>query len=270
MKKVVVATAVAMGTMMLAACGSQSTAKPAKSLTITSGLKDGKIKDDMADVRGKASGYKYVGYGVNGSVMDVSKVKNGKWHIEANDDNSVDTAYIFGSNKKPGEYDDFHVGDYKKVKKLTFSDAAMNDAKAYSSSSSAEDASSSSKAAQKKAAASYYSPNYSYDQLARTPDKFKGTKMQFTGGVIQVTDANKDETDLLVLIDGDENKPMMVPLHPSILHGNRVLKGDKITIYGKSAGTITYDSTGDGKVTVPALLADKISDSGMAPDDYGE
>ncbi|WDF83562.1 hypothetical protein PQ472_04830 [Lacticaseibacillus pabuli] len=260
MKKVVVATAVAMGTMMLAACGSQSTAKPAKSLTITSGLKDGKIKDDMADVRGKASGYKYVGYGVNGSIMDVSKVKNGKWHIEANDDGSVDTAYIFGSNKKPDEYDDFHAGDYKKVKKLAFSDHAQDDAKAYSSSSSAEDASSSSKAAQKKAAENYYSPNYSYDQLVRTPDKFDKVKMQFSGQVFQVASEKTSRVNLLVALNGDTDQLVYIQYKPSLTHGVRILEDDNVTFYGKYWNTYTYETTNGDDSTVPAFMVDKIVD----------
>ena len=49
--------------------------------------------------------------------------------------------------------------------------------------------------------------------------------------------------------------------YPKIRKGivsSRVLEDDYITIYGTSVGTITYQSTMGGNITIPAAIVDKI------------
>lgn len=277
MKKFITGVVTILGMMTLAACGSQANAPKPKSITITSGLKNGKIKDDMETVEGKANGYKYVGYAVEGTVQDSDKVKNGKWEINADDVDAADHEYFYGTNSKPSVGDDFHKGHYKKIIKLAFSNKAQNSATAWSDSesedeesSSSSDASSEAAASSSSAAATYYSPNYSYDQLARTPDKYEGTKLIFTGQVEQVMegDSDSDETDVRMAINGDLDHIIYVGIDPDILHDSHILEDDKITVSGTSVGTISYDSTGAGTVTIPALSADKVQDLGTAADGY--
>ncbi|WP_260339199.1 transcriptional regulator [Lacticaseibacillus paracasei] len=112
-----------------------------------------------------------------------------------------------------------------------------------------------------------YSTSYTFDQLARTPDQYKDKKVAFTGQVIQVMESDS-ETDLRVAINGTLNDIALVAFDPSILNGSHVLEGDKVTFYGTSKGTTSYKATSGQKITVPEIIADKVTDLGKAPDDY--
>ncbi|EPC30453.1 hypothetical protein Lpp22_1137 [Lacticaseibacillus paracasei subsp. paracasei Lpp22] len=114
-----------------------------------------------------------------------------------------------------------------------------------------------------------YNTGITYEQLARTPDDYKGKNITLTGEVIQVVEGD-DETDLRVAVDGNYDNVIMVGYDPDIMNGSRILENDKITFYAKSLGTTTYKSTMGGKITVPLALAKKIDDAGTAPDDYGD
>lgn len=114
-----------------------------------------------------------------------------------------------------------------------------------------------------------YNTGITYEQLARTPDDYKGKNITLTGEVIQVVEGD-DETDLRVAVDGNYDNVIMVGYDPDIMNGSRILENDKITFYAESLGTTTYKSTMGGKITVPLALAKKIDDAGTAPDDYGD
>jgi hypothetical protein len=148
------------------------------------------------------------------------------------------------------------------------SDNSTSDSTDGSTSSSSGSSESSSNSSQQFNAGDYNSA-ITYDQLARNPKQYKGEKISLTGEVFQVTE-RKSENDLLISINGDSDDMVMIGYKPSIMNGSRVLENDKITFYGTSIGTYSYESTGSGKVTVPGIYVDKIEDSGVAPDDYGE
>lgn len=114
-----------------------------------------------------------------------------------------------------------------------------------------------------------YNTGITYEQLARTPNDYKGKNITLTGKVIQVVEGD-DETDLRVAVDGNYDNVIMVGYDPDIMNGSRILENDKITFYAESLGTTTYKSTMGGKITVPLALAKKIDDAGTAPDDYGD
>lgn len=114
-----------------------------------------------------------------------------------------------------------------------------------------------------------YNTGITYEQLARTPNDYKGKNITLTGKVIQVVEGD-DETDLRVAVDGNYDNVIMVGYDPDIMNGSRILENDKITFYAESLGTTTYKSTMGGKITVPLALAKKIDDAGTATDDYGD
>ena len=101
-----------------------------------------------------------------------------------------------------------------------------------------------------------YDTGITYDQLARTPDDYKGEKVKFKGKVIQVIEGGS-EVNLRVAVNSDYNKIILVAYSPSLV-SSRVLEDDKITVYGTSQGLYTYKSTMGGMITIPLIFADKI------------
>ena len=101
-----------------------------------------------------------------------------------------------------------------------------------------------------------YDTGITYEQLARTPDDYKGKKAKFTGKVIQVMEGN-GETDLRVAVNGNYDTILLVAYNPKIV-GVRILENDNITVKGVSKGIYTYNSTIGGKISIPLLLGDKI------------
>ena len=78
-----------------------------------------------------------------------------------------------------------------------------------------------------------YNTGITYEQLARTPDDYKGKNITLTGEVIQVVEGD-DETDLRVAVDGNYDNVIMVGYDPDIMNGSRILENDKITFYAES------------------------------------
>jgi hypothetical protein len=61
---------------------------------------------------------------------------------------------------------------------------------------------------------------------------------------------------------------VLVGYDPDIMSGSRILEDDTVTFYGESVGTMTYESTMGGDITIPAVLAAKIDDQGQTASDY--
>ncbi|MGE7883745.1 hypothetical protein [Bacillus sp. NPDC094077] len=101
-----------------------------------------------------------------------------------------------------------------------------------------------------------YETGITYDQLARTPDDFKGKKAKFTGKVLQVMEG-KGETQLRIAVSGNYDKVLYVAYKSDIIN-SRVLENDNVTVKGKSAGIYTYTSTMGGEISIPAMLVEKI------------
>ncbi|MGG2016418.1 hypothetical protein [Bacillus sp. S10(2024)] len=101
-----------------------------------------------------------------------------------------------------------------------------------------------------------YDTGITYDQLARTPDEFKGKKAKFTGKVLQVMEG-KGETQLRIAVD-DNYKTVLYVAYKSNIIDSRVLENDNVTVSGKSAGILTYKSTMGGDISIPAMAVEKI------------
>ena len=80
--------------------------------------------------------------------------------------------------------------------------------------------------------------------------------MKGSGKVIQVI-KDDSEVQLRIAIGGDYDHIILVGYNSSIVT-SRVLEDDNVTYYGTSMGTITYESTMGGNITVPAAYLDKI------------
>lgn len=101
-----------------------------------------------------------------------------------------------------------------------------------------------------------YETGISYDQLARTPDEFKGKKVKFYGKVVQVIEGDS-KTQIRLAINDNYDTILLAQFTKSIV-SRRILEDDYITVYGVSSGTISYKSTMGGAITIPGVNVDKI------------
>lgn len=101
-----------------------------------------------------------------------------------------------------------------------------------------------------------YNTELTYNEIARNPEQTLFKNCKFTGKVVQVIEGD-GTNNLRVAINGDYDKMMLVEYKPSILK-SRILEKDNVTLYGTSAGTTSYTSTMGSKITIPAMVADKI------------
>lgn len=112
--------------------------------------------------------------------------------------------------------------------------------------------------AKKKLTKKDYNPQITYDDLARTPDKYKYKRITFQGKVVQVMeDDENDQTQIRLATKNGYDDVILVAFDRSIVN-TRVLEDDIIRFYGISAGLITYESTMGGNITIPAASAEKI------------
>ncbi|WP_318653785.1 hypothetical protein [Finegoldia magna] len=101
-----------------------------------------------------------------------------------------------------------------------------------------------------------YETGITYDQLARTPDKYIGKSVKFSGKVVQVIEAGT-EVQMRLAVNNNYDTILYCAVPKSEMNGSRILENDNITIYGMSNGIITYESTLGGKISIPSVLIDK-------------
>jgi chromosome segregation ATPase len=101
-----------------------------------------------------------------------------------------------------------------------------------------------------------YDTGITYDQLARTPDQYKGQKVKFRGKVVQVIEGDT-EVSIRLATKGSYDDILYCQYDKTIV-SSRVLEDDTITIYGMALGTISYESTMGGQITIPAVAVDRI------------
>lgn len=101
-----------------------------------------------------------------------------------------------------------------------------------------------------------YETGITYDQLARTPDDYKGKLVKFTGTVLQVIEGGS-EIQIRFAVNDDYDTVLYCGYSPDIV-SYRILEDDTITIYGKSLGLISYETTLGSTITIPAVSIDKI------------
>lgn len=108
-----------------------------------------------------------------------------------------------------------------------------------------------------KAEAKQYDTGITYEQLARNPDKYTGSKAKFKGKVIQVIEDGSGEIQIRLAVNNNYDT-VLYCTYPDSITSSRVLENDTITVYGMSLGTITYQSTIGGNITIPAMDVEKI------------
>lgn len=101
-----------------------------------------------------------------------------------------------------------------------------------------------------------YDTGITYDQLARNPDENKGKKVKFKGYVAQILEGDSD-VQMRLATKGHYDNILYCDYDKSLV-SSRILEGDTITIYGVSLGTITYTSSMNVPITIPAVSIDRI------------
>ncbi|WP_206099954.1 toxin regulator [Oribacterium sp. C9] len=101
-----------------------------------------------------------------------------------------------------------------------------------------------------------YDTGITYEQLARNPEDYRGEKIKFTGTVLQVIESSS-EIQLRLATSKGYDDVIYCKYSPDIV-SSRILEDDRITVYGKSSGTVSYQSTLGGKITIPGMHVDKI------------
>ena len=98
---------------------------------------------------------------------------------------------------------------------------------------------------------------YSFEELARNPDKIEGTNVKITGEVIQALYGN-DSVDLRINITKEGTyttyytDTVYVVYYPEDGE-DKILEDDIVTVYGTAQGDYSYTSTIGAKITLPLI-----------------
>ena len=101
-----------------------------------------------------------------------------------------------------------------------------------------------------------YNSGYTYDQLARNPDTYKGQKIKITGKVLQA-DTSGSTCYARVAMNSSYDTVIFVTYDSSLL-GYRLLEDDQIAVYGTSYGVYSYEAVSGASITIPWIHADII------------
>ena len=99
-----------------------------------------------------------------------------------------------------------------------------------------------------------------YDDLARSPDKYKGEYVKFTGKVVQV--CSEAESPLYystyrVATSGSYDDVVLIYVD-NYGSGERILEDDWITFYGTSDGLYTYTTVRGDRLSIPSIKVEYI------------
>lgn len=104
---------------------------------------------------------------------------------------------------------------------------------------------------------------YTYESLARNPDKIKGTNVKITGEVVQALyDENSVDLRINITKEGTYSTyytdTVYVVYYPEEGE-DKILEDDIITVWGTSQGDYTYTSTIGASVTLPLIYGKYIT-----------
>ena len=102
--------------------------------------------------------------------------------------------------------------------------------------------------------------SYSYEEIARDPDDYKGDKAKFTGKVVQVMQEGNTYTLRVNITKTRWGYDDTILVYYEAQKGaSRILEDDIVTMYGMLGGTYTYKTVMGNSLTVPLLYAKYIS-----------
>lgn len=99
-----------------------------------------------------------------------------------------------------------------------------------------------------------------YQEYARNANAHLFEKIRFNGKVVQVVERSSRENVYRIAVDSDSN--CMFYIEYTLPKGaSRILEDDTVLVSGTYYGMFSYSTTLGSKVTVPAAIAEKISES---------
>ena len=107
-----------------------------------------------------------------------------------------------------------------------------------------------------------FSTDITYEELARKPDKYKGTMATFTGQVVQVIESSSTTQIRLATkkseyLESYFEDIIFCEFSPDIVSG-RVLEGDILTVYGECKGLYKYTALLGNEISVPRMIVSMI------------
>lgn len=102
--------------------------------------------------------------------------------------------------------------------------------------------------------------SYSYEQIARSPEEYKGKYAVLRGEVIQVMEDSGSYTLRVNITQGSYTwtDTILVYYEQKGTSAPRILEDDIVTMYGQLNGMYTYESIFGASITVPLLMAEYI------------
>ena len=97
-----------------------------------------------------------------------------------------------------------------------------------------------------------------YRDVARNPDSYKGSRLTFTGRVLQVQESASGNI-MRLATDGEYDDIVLVAYSSTLLGGTRVLEDDNVTVNGMCSGLTTYTTVLGASVSLPGLAAEAIT-----------
>lgn len=113
-------------------------------------------------------------------------------------------------------------------------------------------------AARREEEAKGYETGITYEDISRSPDKYKGEKVKFTGRVLQLVAEGTYSNEIRMSTDGNYDDVIFISYDPGKLDV-RVLEDDNITVCGKFSKMYTYTTVLGSSVTVPLVYVDIIT-----------
>lgn len=101
---------------------------------------------------------------------------------------------------------------------------------------------------------------YSYDELARNPDVYKGRKIKLSGAVVQLIEEGNNEVLFLVNMSKDKHPDYLWTDSVLVKYTRpageaRILEEDIINIWGLYNGLSSYRAVSGEKITIPFITA---------------
>lgn len=102
--------------------------------------------------------------------------------------------------------------------------------------------------------------NYTYKEISRNPDNYKGAYAHFKGKIIQSIESGDSYTFRVNITKNYYSyiDTILVTYTKKESSESRLLEDDIVDIYGLLAGTHTYETVMGNEVTIPLLLAEYI------------